>query len=319
MSDLGLKIMIYHHFNNINLWLIVMLNPVWLQTFKALIETGSFTRAADKLYMTQPGVSQHIQKLEAACGHLLLKRINKSFELTEQGELVYQHALQLEKNEAKLLDSLNANNLYQGECRVGCSGSLALVLYPQLLQLQTKHPQLIVQLEAAPNRNILSALKNARLDLGIVTEYPDNGEFKAEPLGEEALCLILPKNKNNTQAPLSALNQLGLIRHPDVDHYLSLYLSKCGLNELSEKNSNSFATSGYVNQINQILAPVAQEVGFTVLPKSALDSFADSAQLAVLATPNIVTEPLFLVSKRHRQLPKRFITVSQVIHSAMNV
>ena len=72
-----------------------MLNPNWLNTFKTLIDVGHFTKTAEKLFMTQPGVSQHIRKLEGACGHALIRRHKKNFEVTEQGRLVYEYAKQL--------------------------------------------------------------------------------------------------------------------------------------------------------------------------------------------------------------------------------
>ncbi|WP_260847496.1 LysR family transcriptional regulator [Shewanella algae] len=71
-----------------------MINPNWLKTFKTLIDTGHFTKTADVLFMTQPGVSQQIRKLEESCGHALIRRINKTFEITEQGKLVYEYACQ---------------------------------------------------------------------------------------------------------------------------------------------------------------------------------------------------------------------------------
>ena len=48
---------------------LVMFNPVWLNTFVTLVNTGHFTKTAEKLFMTQPGVSQHINKLENAFGY----------------------------------------------------------------------------------------------------------------------------------------------------------------------------------------------------------------------------------------------------------
>ena len=51
-----------------------MLNPQWLRTFQTLVDIGHFTRTAEMLNMTQPGVSQHIRKLEQACGYNLLNR-----------------------------------------------------------------------------------------------------------------------------------------------------------------------------------------------------------------------------------------------------
>ena len=72
-----------------NYWFLIMLNPIWLNTFKTLVDVGHFTKTAELLHMTQPGVSQHINKLEAACGYPLIKRFNKKFELTIYGRKVY--------------------------------------------------------------------------------------------------------------------------------------------------------------------------------------------------------------------------------------
>ena len=61
---------------------LVMFNPVWLNTFVTLVNTEHFTKTAEKLFMTQPGVSQHINKLENAFGYSLIRRDKKSFEIT---------------------------------------------------------------------------------------------------------------------------------------------------------------------------------------------------------------------------------------------
>jgi DNA-binding transcriptional LysR family regulator len=64
-----------------------MINQQWLHTFITLVEVGHFTLTGDKLHMTQPGVSQHIKKLEEQLGVLLLNRIGKRFEVTREGEV----------------------------------------------------------------------------------------------------------------------------------------------------------------------------------------------------------------------------------------
>ena len=64
--------------------------------------------------MTQPGVSQHIKKLEQACGHALIARHNKTFEITEAGQSVYLYALEIERQQAELLNSLNIEDPYTG-------------------------------------------------------------------------------------------------------------------------------------------------------------------------------------------------------------
>ena len=68
-----------------------MINPIWLHTFCTLVDVGHFTRSADKLHMTQSGVSQHIKKLELQLASELLVREGKSFNLTDAGKKVYRH------------------------------------------------------------------------------------------------------------------------------------------------------------------------------------------------------------------------------------
>ncbi|MBJ7539111.1 LysR family transcriptional regulator [Marinomonas transparens] len=73
-----------------------MLNTQHLLTFKTLVEVGSFTRTAKLLGLTQPAVSQHIQKLEAKLDGSLLIRHGRSTEMTEAGKVLYKYVKELE-------------------------------------------------------------------------------------------------------------------------------------------------------------------------------------------------------------------------------
>ncbi|MDW6002554.1 LysR family transcriptional regulator [Vibrio mangrovi] len=292
-----------------------MLNPVWLNTFKTLIETGHFTRTAEKLFMTQPGVSQHIQKLEEACGHKLLQRFNKSFEITEQGRMVYQYARQLEQGEATLLDRLNFHDPYTGQYRIACSGALALFLYPRLLEIQQQHPRLVIHLESAPNHAILKGIQAGEIDIGLVASIPNKSLFDAEQLCDDPLCLALPKENTFQSAPCQTLMKLGLIRHPDVDHYLSLYLADISQSVISSLKQEDIPVSGYINQINQILIPVSRGLGFTVLPQFAVESFSDAAKLDIIKSDQSASETLYLVKKHSRKLPERFHMINHQVKS----
>jgi DNA-binding transcriptional LysR family regulator len=70
---------------------------------------------------------------------------------------------------------------------------------------------------------------------------------------------------------------------------------------------------GYVNQLSQILIPIQQGLGFTVLPYSAIEKFADKNQAFVVSSLEPVFETLFITHKKNRQLPKRFETVTQLL------
>jgi DNA-binding transcriptional LysR family regulator len=144
--------------------------------------------------MTQPGVSQHIKKLESSCGYSLLKRENKGFELTIEGKMIYEYSQNLANEEAKLIEKLSFDSPYSGKTLLSCSGSLALLLYPKLLELQEEHTDLSIFLEAAPNQKIFNDLQSGVIDLGIVTQLPNSSFYQSEIIGSEPLCLVLPSS-----------------------------------------------------------------------------------------------------------------------------
>ncbi|OKY25527.1 LysR family transcriptional regulator [Thalassotalea sp. PP2-459] len=292
-----------------------MLNPNWLKTFVTLIDTGHFTKAAQKLYMTQPGVSQHIRKLEEACEHQLIRRDKKSFDITEQGRLIYDYAKQLKKNEEQVLEQLTFDDPYSGKCTLACSGALALILYPKLLTIQCRYTALIMQLKAAPNEQILTEVENGEVDLGLVTDVQYHRILDVQKVGQEQLCLVVPADANADEEPDTEdmLMRLGLISHPDATHYLTRYFAQNDQLIKADFNVEKIPVTGYVNQISQILAPVARGLGFTVLPKSAVDSFNDREKLQIFKTKKHVVETLYIVKKRGRSLPKRFGLIKTIL------
>lgn len=290
-----------------------MLNPTWLNTFITLIETGHFTKTAEKLFMTQPGVTQHIHKLEQACGHALLKRDKKSFTLTEQGRLVYEYGKKRVKEEQQLLEQLFYDPPHSGVCSLACSGSVALQLYPKLLELQVTYPELVIKLTAAPNKRILSDIQHDLIDQGIVTTIPNRSLFDSRELGKEELCIVVPKQANIEMGKAQLLKTLGLISHPDAEHYLSLYFHQSDESELQQLDIQTIPITGAINQIGQILYPVAKGLGFTVLPKSVVDSFQEQTLLTILKPNKAVIETLYLVNKKNRVLPARYSTLNHLI------
>lgn len=290
--------------------MVAMLNPNWLKTFITLIDTGHFTKTAEKLLMTQPGVSQHISKLEISCGYPLILREKKSFELTEQGRLVYQYAVELAINEHVLLEQLAFDDPFSGYCTLACSGALALVLYPKLLDLQIKHSQLVVKLKSAPNYQILKEIQTGIVDFGIITDVPNHSLFDVHEFGQEQLCLVLPANVETDSYGENLLTELGLIDHPDAAHWLSLYFAQNQESDFTHLSIKEIPVTGYVNQTSQILLPVAMGLGFTVLPKSAVDFFQDSQKLKIFNPKKPVIETLYIVKKRNRPMPARFETLN---------
>ncbi|WP_028115165.1 LysR family transcriptional regulator [Ferrimonas senticii] len=272
-----------------------MVNLDWLQTFCTLVETGHFTRTAEKLAMTQPGVSQQIRKLEHHFGQPLLLREGKRFSLTEAGHKVYRQARQSLIELAQLQQDLGQDDPHSGRCRIASPGSVGLKLYPACLGLQQQHPQLQIEYQFAPNDSIERQLAERHLDLGLMTRLPTLPELQFNHFASEPLCLVTPANWPGVTWP--ELMQLGYIDHPDGRHHAQLLL---GANYPEFEQLEQLPKRGFSNQISLLLEPVSRGLGFIVLPLHAVQAFSRQAQIKIWPMTTPVEEPIYLVRRRYQ-------------------
>ncbi|MCG3727196.1 LysR family transcriptional regulator [Vibrio cincinnatiensis] len=295
-----------------------MINPIWLKTFKTLVDVGHFTQTAEQLNMTQPGVSQHIAKLEAACHYPLIKRFNKQFELTIHGKKVYQYAQKWLEEEQQLLQELGHDEPFKGKCTLGCSGTLAWLLYSPLLELQMTYPELTIELEATPNERIYEQVQKGAIDIGLVTKPPSTKYFDSQIVGVESLVFVVPSTYDRHLPLTELLPHLGVVRHPDLEHYFHAYLSHSNDPQLAKLDLTSIPCKSYINQVHQVLLPVAKGIGFSVVPKCCVRLFSEQDKLAVLPVTEEIQEPLYLVTKRNAPLAKRYELVVETIQRVLN-
>ncbi|MFN3129880.1 LysR family transcriptional regulator [Roseibium sp.] len=280
-----------------------MLNSNWLTTFTVLCETQSFTKTAQRLNMTQPGVSQHLKKLEEQIGQDLVVRSGRIFTLTPAGTAVLEFGKRWRTQEQDLLNNLNHDDPGTGTSTLACSGSFALLLYPRLLALMGNHSSLALHLHSMPQNKIIGGLLDNTIDLGIVSEKPTHTRLDVEHLGREELCLLLPADFGGMRPEFDALQELGFIGHPDGYGYADRLLSLNYPNDYS--GIENLRLRGSVNQIGQIPIPMTSGVGYTVLPRSGIDAFSGRGKVAVADLEKPLFQDLWMCTVRNRPWPAR--------------
>ena len=288
-----------------------MLNATWLETYVTLTETGHFTRAAEKLNMTQPGVSQHLRKLEEQVGQSLIAQEGKSFTLTSAGEAMRDLGLSRRVEERQLRDTIMADDPDVGEVRIACSGSFAQLLYPRLLTLMRDAPRLMVHLEAAPQDTVVSGVLDGRFDLGIAGQDTGHPRLKAQPIGREELCLILPADADDKTITFQVLEDRGFVAHPDGFAYADDLLSLNFPEEFTGADQMKVRT--FVNQIGQIPSPVAEGIGYTLLPRSGIEAFAARNQLKVVSLPHRRYHELWSITRRGPEPTARLRAIMRIV------
>ncbi len=288
------------------------LNPLWLETFLSVCKTRHFTQTAQHLHMTQPGVSQHIQKIEQTLQTQLFIRQGKQIDLTEAGKDLQEYANQLLQGEQGFLDKLSSHNPYQGQFHIQCDGATALSLYPKCLSLQKEFPGLIPMIEAAPHRQILENLLNDRCDIGISYQPKQKNLFHITPVGLRTLCLFVPKTLDFKNLRFEILDQLGMINHPDGPKYADKLLSMQFPDHY--RGANKLHISGYNNQISQILRPVSFGLGYAILPVEMANLSPSNSAIKSVPLRQPVTDDFFLIYRKNKILPERFNLIRDVIH-----
>ncbi|MBL1273595.1 MAG: DNA-binding transcriptional LysR family regulator [Marinobacter maritimus] len=281
-----------------------MINTTWLRSFCTLVEVSHFTRTAERLHMTQSGVSQHIRKLEDQLETALLFREGKQFSLTDAGQRLYAEGRTIIQALSNLEQRVADDPAYEGPVRVMSPGSVGLKLYPLLLELQRQYPKLVIDYRFAPNTDIERSISNDRIDIGFMTSASTLENVSCRPIAKESLQLVTPADV--VEPSWEALTKLGFIDHPDGAHHADMLL---GANYPEFEHSNFLKKKGFSNQIGLILEPVSMGLGFTVLPAHAVEAFQNLQLVRIhqLAVP--VNETLHLAIRRDRPLQNRMNTV----------
>lgn len=156
-----------------------MLNLSQLQTFVTVASEGSMTAAADKLFLTQPAVSQQMKNMEDDLGVELIVRGSKQIKMTAQGEILYEHAkkiLSLAQMAEVSIKSIGAQ--LRGELRIGTLNSIGLhLMSPVVSRLLKFNPDFKIKVDYASGESLIQSYKKGALDVLVLPEV--NVHFKS--------------------------------------------------------------------------------------------------------------------------------------------
>jgi len=245
-----------------------------LKYFVAVAEERHFTRAAERLGMAQPPISQQIHKLEREMGAPLFRRLTRGVELTDAGCVLYEDAVRiLELVEQAKCRALSAARGQSGRIRVGLASSI--VFHPVISDVMASYRQTHPQVSISPSESNISALMDdlleKRIDVAIIRQTLRATELvKLEPLLDENMLVVLPARHalaGADRVPLDALAAERLIMFPRAiapvlyDDVIAA-CQHCGFSpQLGEQST----------QVASAVSMVAAGFGVTIVPNSIRD------------------------------------------------
>lgn len=183
-----------------------------LEMFVAMVEEGSFHKAAERVMRTQPALSMALRKLEQELGAPLFDRSNRSaYSLTATGELLFGYAkrmLNIRDEAKRALEELHS--LQSGCIRIGANESTTLYLLPRLiLAFREQYPKIKIEVYRHPSTRLPDELRDRNLDLAILSFVPEDDRLEAMPIMRDELVLIMNPAHRLARRDRISIRELG--------------------------------------------------------------------------------------------------------------
>lgn len=178
--------------------------------FLAVAEDLHFRKAAERLFISQPGLSRQIKQMEDDLGIQLFHRHNRKVQLTSAGVYLKNELTRNLKNLDNILDYAKLlQDGKQGKLEFGYVGSAMQDIIPNLLiQFKKEHPNVQFGLKEMDNQKQIESLLSHDIDVGFVRLDRVPRGLAIKPILKESFCLVLPKNHPINSDNFKNLNQL---------------------------------------------------------------------------------------------------------------
>jgi DNA-binding transcriptional LysR family regulator len=282
----------------------MQVNLEYYRVFYYVAQTGSLSRAAEQLSVSQPAVSQSLRQLENTLGTSLFTRTSRGVKLTKEGELLFSYVRRgyenIETGEKKLRQMLN---LDIGELHIGASDmTLRFYLLPYLEKFHEKHPNIKVSVTNAPTPETLGYLENETIDFGVVSgplpEMPQVEAIKVREIQDTFVAarrFIQYRNRTLDLHDLEKLPLISLEGKTSSRSYIDSFMAKNGVTIRPEFE---LATSDMIVQF------ALRNLGVGCVVRDFAAQFLESGQLFELRFNKYIPQRNFYVTvNRNVSLP----------------
>lgn len=268
----------------------MMLSFKSLQCFVTLVKTQSFTRTAEQLYLTQPTISKILQQLEQQLQVQLLVKPEhgrkRQVELTEIGQRIYQHALELLQAEQNIfLEIENYQQLKTGTLKLGVPPLGSQLLTTALFDYHQQWPEIELSFLEVGSKGIEQALLNNELDVGVLLHPFDQQIFNSIELCDYPLMVLLRRDATwatRKKINLEELQHQSFLMFPENFSLNRIILDAC------QQHGFYPTIACRTSQWNLLADMVQQRMGIALLPQYYTDMLDPDLFAAIpLEKPNI--------------------------------
>ena len=238
-----------------------------LKAFMAVVEHGSFTKAANESFVSQPSLSKSIKKLEDTLHVELLNRSTRTVELTDAGDIVYKQGQKIMRSVHDLhilLDDLL--HIKTGSIKLGIPPLIGTLFFPKIArEFHQQYPEVHLELVERGAKMVGTLVENGEVDMGIVVLPTDERKFLVQPFVEDQFFVFI-----NELHPLAQQQHIQL---QDLrNETFIIFAEEFALHDYVIKSCKGVGFTPYVgyksSQWDLIVELVSSNLGVTLLPYS---------------------------------------------------
>jgi DNA-binding transcriptional LysR family regulator len=284
-----------------------------LRTIAAVARHGSFTKAAEELYLAQSAISQQIRRLEQELGVEVFRRTSRRVELTDEGRVILGYAQRVLAEVDGLHSELEElTGLLRGKLRIGgVYPTGPYDLFGMLADFRAEHPGVAIHMVEDTQEGVLEALRADELDCAFTALNPDalGNEFAATLLWEEEIVVALPaghplcRRAEVTFEELAAEDLIAYRENSALRRRLERAMADSGL-----EPRNAFICT----EMGAVRGLASKGLGIAVMPRSIAEQPGPPIELRPIG-PARLTWPIALVwraSRRQTAAGKAFLKVA---------
>jgi len=290
------------------------LNLGQLATFRLVVQRGSFSAAADVLGLSQPAVSLQIRQLEQFLQARLIERTGRGIKATAAGLALLTHGERIGQAVDEAIRSVAAfSQEVSGTITLGMGATACIHLLPPLLQeLRQSHPLLRVGVTTGNTLEIVRAIEENRLDLGLVTLPAAGSALAIAPVMDEEFVFIAAGEQ---QAQFDTLTAEHLQDRPFIAFSAgsSTRLVIDAWFQASGVEAQPIMQSGSIEAIKRM---VRVGLGYSIIPRMAVDCVEDRQGLCVRSLTPVLQRQLAIVMRQDKILSKGISEIIRLLQPA---
>ena len=274
-----------------------------LEIFAKVAELGSFSRAAEALFLTQPTVSEHVRALEEELGVQLLDRLGRGATPTPAGLLVLGYAqrmLALGRETRQALDQFLGR--MSGQLVVGGSTIPGEYVLPGLIgQFKAKYPDISISLLIASSRRVSEWVEEGRVEIGVAGAEPESRALRSRALMADEMVLAVPADHAWATRKSVALEDVRreplILRERGSGSRAAFERALASVN----LDLSSFRVVGELGSTQAVKQAVRAGVGISVISKRAVEDECRARLLVCVKVRDLpVSRSFYLVTHRDR-------------------